>query len=246
MDNVDSVWQISFISLFAGVLIGALAYRLLSPSVKRIDEVESDLSKAREEMANYKTSVNQHFNKTSELVNDLTQNYVKVYQHLADGAQSLGDIGTLNNLLEQSQGKVSIAVSDEAKTREPILETEPIEVAPIEVVPIEETPSQAESQTENQDTNEEIEQSLEPEENETGPKDYDDGSVIAQTSEPESKDGDSVENADLVDDLDSANASSDANNDSSKKQNNEDTAASTLEENDPETIEPDKPATKKT
>jgi uncharacterized membrane-anchored protein YhcB (DUF1043 family) len=127
MGIIDSVWQISIISLFAGVLIGALGYRLLSPSVKRIDEVESERDKAREEMANYKASVNQHFNKTSSLVNDLTQNYVKVYQHLADGAQSLGDIGTLNNLLEQGQGKVSIEVSGE----NPVAAVSPIETAVI-------------------------------------------------------------------------------------------------------------------
>ncbi len=113
MEYLYSVWQISIISLIAGTMIGALAYRLLAPSVKQAGKIKTELDVAMEELDSYKTSVNQHFDKTSELVNDLTQNYVKVYQHLAEGAQTLGDSKTFTNLLEQHQGRVSIAVDDE-------------------------------------------------------------------------------------------------------------------------------------
>lgn len=118
MEFLDPVWQIGIIALVAGVLIGVLAYRLLAPSLKQADQVKSELDDAREELADYKANVNQHFEKTSELVNDLTQNYVKVYQHLAEGAQSLGDNKSFDNLLEQQQGKVAIAVDDETTAAE--------------------------------------------------------------------------------------------------------------------------------
>jgi hypothetical protein len=113
VEYVNSVWQIGIIALVAGALIGALAYRLLAPAVKQADKIKTELDVTREELNSYKASVNQHFDKTSELVNDLTQNYVKVYQHLAEGAQTLGDSKTFTSLLEQHQGKVSIAVDDE-------------------------------------------------------------------------------------------------------------------------------------
>ncbi len=116
MEYLDSVWQIGIIALVAGVMIGALAYRLLAPSIKQADQIKTELDTARDELDSYRTSVGQHFDKTSELVNDLTQNYVKVYQHLAEGAQTLGDSKTFNNLLEQHQGRVSIAVDDDANT----------------------------------------------------------------------------------------------------------------------------------
>ena len=112
MEYVNSVWQISIISLVAGAMIGALAYRLFAPSVQQAGKIKTELDVAREELDSYKTSVNQHFDKTSELVSDLTQNYVKVYQHLAKGAQTLGDNKAFANLLEQHQGRVSIAVDD--------------------------------------------------------------------------------------------------------------------------------------
>jgi uncharacterized membrane-anchored protein YhcB (DUF1043 family) len=112
VEYLDSVWQIGIIALVAGVMIGALAYRLLAPSIKQADQIKSELDTARDELDSYKASVGQHFNKTSELVNDL----VKVYQHLAEGAQTLGDSKTFNNLLEQQPGRVSIAVDDSADT----------------------------------------------------------------------------------------------------------------------------------
>ena len=120
MDYVNSVWQISIIALLAGALIGALAYRLLAPSVKQADKTKSELDMAREELSSYKASVDSHFDKTSELVNDLTQNYVKVYRHLAEGAQTLGNNRALTNLLEQHQGKVVISVDDETSAPDTI------------------------------------------------------------------------------------------------------------------------------
>ena len=112
MDYAISVWQITIIALVAGAMIGALVYRLFSPSVKQAEKIKTDLYQVRGELASYKASVRQHFEKTSELVNDLTQNYVRVYQHLAEGAQTLGDNKAFPSLLEQHQGKISIAIDD--------------------------------------------------------------------------------------------------------------------------------------
>ncbi|MCP4388525.1 MAG: YhcB family protein, partial [Gammaproteobacteria bacterium] len=110
-------------------LIGALAYRLLAPSVKQAVKDKAELDSAREELTSYKVSVNEHFNKTSELVNDLTQNYVKVYQHLAEGAHTLGDSKTFNNLLEQHPGKVSLTVAGDSPAPDPVVEDTIVEAA---------------------------------------------------------------------------------------------------------------------
>ena len=122
MDYVNSVWQIGIIALVAGAMIGALAYRLLAPSVKQADKTKSELDMARKELSSYKASVDSHFDKTSELVSDLTQDFVKVYQHLAEGAQTLGDSRTLTNLLEQHQGKVLISVDDETNAQDTVVD----------------------------------------------------------------------------------------------------------------------------
>lgn len=118
MEYINSLWQVGVIALVAGAMIGALAYRFFSPSVRQSEEIKSELDHAKRQLSNYKASVNSHFEKTSELVNDLTQNYVKVYQHLAEGAQTLGDSRELNRLLEQQQGKVLLTVGDETDASE--------------------------------------------------------------------------------------------------------------------------------
>ncbi len=144
MEYVYSVWQISIISLVAGAMIGALAYRLLAPSVKQAGKIKSELDVAREELNSYKTSVNQHFNKTSELVNDLTQNYVKVYQHLAEGAQTLGNNKAFANLLEQHQGRVSIAVDDETNVTDKVADDLMVEPVVTQATPVETVDEHAE------------------------------------------------------------------------------------------------------
>ena len=106
------VWQISLLALVAGLLIGAMGYRFFAPSIKHAEEVQSELDKAREDLNQYKADVSQHFDRTAELVNDLAQNYVNVYQHLADGAQTLGASKSFNELYGQGQGNPAIALDD--------------------------------------------------------------------------------------------------------------------------------------
>ncbi len=137
MEYLHSVWQISIIALLAGAMIGALAYRLLAPSVRQAGKIKTELDVAREELNSYQTSVNQHFNKTSELVNDLTQNYVKVYQHLAEGAQTLGDSKAFTSLLEQHQARVSMAVDDETNVTDKLTDDLVVDPAVTQATPVE-------------------------------------------------------------------------------------------------------------
>ena len=140
MDYTTAVWQIGIIALVAGVMIGILAYRHLGPSKKEAEQFKKELDEAHEEMEAYKANVNQHFDKTSELVNDLTQNYVKVYQHLAEGAQSLGDSKSFDNLLEQHQGRVSIAVDVDTNEADVIADDSIVDPTTIVEEPLEDEP----------------------------------------------------------------------------------------------------------
>ena len=133
MDPVHLVWLFGLAALVGGGIIGAIFYRNFTPAIKEVDSLKDELAQARQEMDEYKGSVNRHFDKTSELVNELTQDYVKVYKHLAEGAQALGDNRDLNNILEQYQGKTLISVDDEAKS--PADYSEQISDPPVDMVP---------------------------------------------------------------------------------------------------------------
>lgn len=110
MDPVYLIWLFASGAVVGGAIIGAIVYRNLTPNIKQADSLKTQLDEARQEMESYKTSVNGHFDKTAQLVNELTQDYVKVYKHLAEGAQTLGDGRDFTNVLEQHQGKVLISV----------------------------------------------------------------------------------------------------------------------------------------
>ncbi len=118
MEPENTIWLVGLLALAAGISIGALAYRLFTTSVKEVDKIKAELNDARQELDQYKAGVTQHFDKTAELVNDLAQNYVKVYQHLAEGAQTLGASKSFKDLIEQHQGKTSIAVDDQPEVAE--------------------------------------------------------------------------------------------------------------------------------
>lgn len=113
---MEPVWLFGAIALACGILLGVLINRLLNPSAGDIDQLKSDLERERDELKRYKANVNAHFNKTSDLVKELTQDYVKVYQHLAEGAQTLSDSPEFSQVLEQPQGRVLISVENGSRT----------------------------------------------------------------------------------------------------------------------------------
>lgn len=113
MESVNSFWMVVVIVFGIGAVIGAVVYRLFNPSGKNTAKLQERLEQVEEELTTYKASVNSHFSKTSDLVSELTQGYVKVYKHLAEGAQKLGDPKGYTNVLEQQQGKVLISFADE-------------------------------------------------------------------------------------------------------------------------------------
>ena len=124
MESIDQVWIFVAIALSAGVVVGALLQKKFNSGAGDADRLRSELEQARSEMEQYKTSVNEHFSKTSDLVNELTQDYVKVYRHLSEGAHALSDSPEFKQVLEQSHGKVLISVDEKPAGEDPsVVET---------------------------------------------------------------------------------------------------------------------------
>lgn len=72
----------------AGSVIGAgICYGFLLSS-RSESRVERQMRELQEEFTAYRENVNQHFSKTAQLVNTLTDNYIAVQKHLEDAAVS--------------------------------------------------------------------------------------------------------------------------------------------------------------
>ncbi len=113
MVSIDPVWVFGGIVLLGGALLGVVICRRFTPTITDVDELRVKLEQSRSEMEQYRASVNGHFSKTSDLVKELTQDYAKVYQHLAEGAQTLSDAPEFSHVLEQHKGKVLISMDEE-------------------------------------------------------------------------------------------------------------------------------------
>lgn len=84
----QTIWIIAIVALAVGVLIGYLMGKSGGSDAQR-KVLEEELKGSRAEMDRYKEEVTTHFEHTAALVNDLTDQYRKVHQHLATGAQNL-------------------------------------------------------------------------------------------------------------------------------------------------------------
>lgn len=82
-------WLIGIVTFLAGSAAGALLYKVYRSDEAKVRQLETRLQQLGEEHENYKSSVHSHFNSTAKLLNDMTESYRNVYQHMASGARTL-------------------------------------------------------------------------------------------------------------------------------------------------------------
>jgi len=110
VDLLTSVWVVALLTFIIGVAIGAIAHKMLYSDESRAKKLEDELSQTRHDFDIYKEMVTSHYSKTSELVKDLTEDYVKVYQHLAEGAEKLTDTSSFEARLGQQQSNKLVSI----------------------------------------------------------------------------------------------------------------------------------------
>ena len=92
--------------LCIGVIIGGMAgfyfAKLDDFTKKQKQALEEKLRQSEQELISYKDQVTSHFVETAELINDMTESYQKVHEHLA-----LGSIELCNNAVEVNKLTVS-------------------------------------------------------------------------------------------------------------------------------------------
>ena len=111
MFSLETLIMVSAIVLCIGGLIGAIISRTLIPPAEQ-KGLETQLQKAREELARYQQDVAQHFAETSKLVNNLTQSYKDVHEHLAKGAIQLTNPEITRQILQAGDGQLGLEAHD--------------------------------------------------------------------------------------------------------------------------------------
>ena len=83
------MWSIGLIGFAFGLVAGYAMHYFLNPDNGRSKALEQELEKLKQENSDYRSQVVQHFQRTSELVQDMTLSYRAVYEHLAASSQQL-------------------------------------------------------------------------------------------------------------------------------------------------------------
>lgn len=84
------MWLTGIVCLAIGVASGLLiARRLDSTSPGKVEELEARVLELQRFHDDYREHVSDHFSMTADLVQQMTESYRDVYQHLARGAQDL-------------------------------------------------------------------------------------------------------------------------------------------------------------
>lgn len=113
---------VSVIMFLLGALLGVAGSLLVVRQTRSESSIEKQLRELQEEFTAYRENVNQHFNQTTKLVNDLTKNYIAVQKHLDDAAESFAQPPKSFQLEEDQQAKLE-------SQKEKLL---PLETAPID------------------------------------------------------------------------------------------------------------------
>lgn len=90
-----------------GAGIGVLVARSGASDQRKTRELEKHLNESQEAMKSYQQDVTSHFVRTAELLQELSEGYREVHNHLAKGAQNLtalGDEAPLRELPEFAMG----------------------------------------------------------------------------------------------------------------------------------------------
>lgn len=113
LDNLlNNIVAVAALAGLAGLGLGILLTYLFIGRGPSKTELTGKLAAVEEEFAAHKDNVDKHFETTSELVNDLTESYVKVYQHLSQGAEQLSGVVDMRNRL----------TLDDAEDTSPVIE----------------------------------------------------------------------------------------------------------------------------
>jgi hypothetical protein len=87
--STNTLIAITLIALIAGLAVGLLLNNRRGGSRANQQELENHLSELRQQQQDYQEEVTAHFNQTATLINQLTESYRNVHNHLAKGAQLL-------------------------------------------------------------------------------------------------------------------------------------------------------------
>lgn len=124
-ENIIIVVAVAIVALIIGLLIGK--------SLGKNDAASEANAQAQKELESYKEAVSEHFGKTADLVDNLTQSYKEVFEHLGSSAKDLlSEEQVKQHLAARAEKAVTLTyLADEAADH--VVKANPMEQAQAEI-----------------------------------------------------------------------------------------------------------------
>ena len=98
---IENFWLFVVVVFVVGSILGFAFFTLRYRNSRRLKKLQEELDAKTEELEVYREDVSEHFLRTAELVDNLTQSYKAVYDHLEGGAYQLVGDEKFRKQLEQ-------------------------------------------------------------------------------------------------------------------------------------------------
>lgn len=118
MEEFGTVLAVGLSCLVVGGLLGYFLLGRLKPGQQSRTAIERQFRDIQQQQQDYQHQVNQHFDRTAELLNELAESYRSVHNHIAEGAKTLHSSG-ISPLQPLPEGR-------------PVLDTRPTHATPSE------------------------------------------------------------------------------------------------------------------
>ncbi len=105
---------IALISCTIGAVLGFIYGNRGTQSAKRNNELQEQFQATEQELKQYRLEVTEHFKETSQLVDNLTEAYREVHNHMADAASKLTPTSLEEPLLKNFPAKEEIEAISQA------------------------------------------------------------------------------------------------------------------------------------
>lgn len=106
MEGQSIAWLPGILIFVIGLAVGGALTYLFIPGRRRQQQLLAQIAELQEKHKHYREEVTDHFSRTADLVNAMTQSYKAVYQHLAQGAESLCGDEAVNPALQFAEPRL--------------------------------------------------------------------------------------------------------------------------------------------
>lgn len=106
------------IGLFAGLIIGVIVARLMTPEYKKHKQLQKELEASKFELEQHRQELSDHFSNAAEMLDTLGKSYTKLYQHMAQTSSELlpnisqQDSPFITQSTEQTQENIAEEITD--------------------------------------------------------------------------------------------------------------------------------------